>query len=294
VDGSVLERQMRVTRLGEGVDATHKLSAEAIARTIDVLVDYRRLMDRHGAGRARLVATSAARDAENADEFLSAAEQTTGVPPELLTGLEEGRLSFAGATAALPAGTRGPLLVVDIGGGSTELAAGNPDWPSDAVQAVSLDIGCVRISERFLHHDPPAAKELEAARRTIDLEVQRARRVLPELAPKSPVVGLAGTVSTLAALDQQLAAYDRAKIHHVVLGRGTVVGWLDRLAHDDHAARLARPGMVPGRADVIVGGVLVLAAVMADFDRAECLVSEDDILDGLVASLRLAPPVSPS
>jgi exopolyphosphatase/guanosine-5'-triphosphate,3'-diphosphate pyrophosphatase len=292
-DGEVLDREMRITRLGEAVDATHKLSADAMARTVAVLADYRRTMDRHGVVRARLVATSAARDAVNADEFFAAAEEATGVHPELLSGLEEGRLSFAGATASLGGDgrERAPVLVVDIGGGSTELVAGvtpgttGPIGDAD-VTAVSLDIGCVRLTERFFHHDPPLGSELAEARAVVEAEVGRARAELPPMDGGGMLIGLAGTVSTLAALNLELPRYDRVAIHHAVLGREQVDRWLTTLSTEDRRARLARPGMVEGRADVIVGGVLVLAAVMAGFECRECLVSEDDILDGLVASIR--------
>ena len=209
--------------------------------------------------------------------------------PELLSGDEEGRLSFAGATAHLPPERvgPGPVLVVDIGGGSTELVAGEGPGasPTPDVVAVSLDIGCVRVGERFLVHDPPLARELGDARAAVDAELARARAVLPALAPGGLLVGLAGTVSTLAALDRGVSAYERALLHHVVLGRDDVERWLGLLSGEDSRARLARPGMVEGRADVIVGGVLILAAVLGNFDRPECLVSEDDILDGLAAAL---------
>jgi len=284
-DGTVLERLMRITRLGEGVDATHRLSPEAVARTVSVLTDYRTVMDRHGVVRARLVATSAARDATNAGQFLSAALDATGVPPEILTGIEEGALSFAGATAHVPDEGLGPgpVLVVDIGGGSTELVAGEP--AAGELAAVSLDVGCVRVTERFLHHDPPGPDELSRARRAVDAQLARTRRVLPPLAPGGLLIGLAGTVSTLAALDLRLTRYRREAVHHVVLGRDKVAHWLETLVAEDSRARSARPGMVEGRADVIAGGVLILDAVMTAFDRDSCLVSEDDILDGLVATL---------
>ncbi len=257
------------------------------------------------------MATSAARDATNAEAFMSAATDAVGVRPEILSGDEEGRVSFAGATAGLapPAVATGPVLVVDIGGGSTELVAGYPaSWgaaargapargaPSegtlsqgapwrDAVDAVSLDVGCVRVTERFLHHDPPRPDELAEARAAVDGHLATARAVLPPLEPGGLLVGLAGTVSTLAALEHGVEVYDRARIHHVVLRRDDVERWLGVLGAEDSRARLARPGMVEGRADVIVGGVLVLVAVMADLDRSRCLVSEDDILDGLAAGL---------
>jgi exopolyphosphatase / guanosine-5'-triphosphate,3'-diphosphate pyrophosphatase len=285
-DGKVLHREMRITRLGEGVDATHKLSADAMARTVAVLEEYRALMDQSGVGKARLVATSAARDAVNAEEFFSAAEHATGIRPELLSGAEEGRLSFSGATASLTAAERGTgfVLVVDIGGGSTELVAGVP--PTGTVTAVSLDIGCVRLTERFFQHDPPLASELAEARAVVTAEVARARQqALPSMDDDGLLIGLAGTVSTLAALELGLSHYERSRIHHAVLSREQVDQWLERLAAENRRSRLARPGMVEGRADVIVGGVLVLAEVMAGFERRQCLVSEDDILDGMVASL---------
>lgn len=290
-DGVVLERHMRITRLGEGVDSARKLAPQAIARTLRALAEYRELMDRHHVRRARLVATSAARDATNAEEFLAGAQEVTGVPPELLTGLEEGVLSFAGATARLPAEQigPGPVLVVDVGGGSTELVAGSPRRPGgveESAAVVSMDLGCVRVTERFLHHDPPTAAELDEARHAIGAHLARARDELPRLEPGGLLVGLAGTVSTLAALEQGLATYDRDRIHHFVLTQSVVESWLERLAAETRGARAARPGMVAGRADVIVGGVLVLAAVMSHFDRPECLVSEDDILDGLADSVR--------
>ena len=169
-DGTVLERQMRITRLGEGVDAARKLSPAAIDRTLAVLRDYRRAMDGHAVARVRVVATSAARDAVNAEEFEAAAADVVGVRPEILSGEEEGRLSFAGATAHLPpdAAGAGPVLVVDIGGGSTELVVGHlgpvDDGSAPALTIRSLDIGCVRVSERFLREDPPGGDEMARAR----------------------------------------------------------------------------------------------------------------------------------
>ena len=285
--GAVLDRQMRITRLGEGVDATGRLDPIAIGRTVAVLTDYRRRMEELGVTRARLVATSAARDAANTEEFIAAARAATGVEPELLSGDDEGRLSFAGATASLPAafGGLGPVLVVDIGGGSTELVVGE-NGDAHGAHAVSLDVGCVRVSERFFHHDPPHAGELADADAVVRGELARARAVLPPLQRDGPLIGLAGTVSTLASLQKGMREYRREDIHHAVLDVADVSTWLDVLSSEPAAARMQRPGMVEGRADIIVGGVLVLACVMDEFDRRRCLVSEDDILDGLVASLR--------
>jgi len=295
-DDEVLERQMRITRLGEGVDATRRLSEEAIERTVSVLRDYRGLMERHGVRGARLAATSATRDATNSEQFFEAAEAATALRPELLSGDDEARLSFEGATAHLSPRWReeGTLLVVDIGGGSTELAVGDVSEPSrnlemearDDVASVSLDMGCVRISERFLAHDPPAAAEMAEARSFIEDALGRARDRLPPLPKGGTVVGLAGTVSTVAALEARLEHYDRSAVHGAVLSRTQVHQWLEQLAREDRARRLARPGMARGREDVIVGGVMILDVVMDVFDRERCLVSEDDILDGLAASVR--------
>lgn len=280
-DGRPLVRLMRITRLGEGVDATRKLSGDAIGRTVDALAAFRAETDRLGVVRARLVATSAVRDAENGDEFLAEARRVSGVEPELLTGDEEGRLAHAGATADLQPAD-GDTVVVDIGGGSTELVVEH----EGEVRAVSMDLGCVRLTERHLH-DPPAAADLAAAHATIAAELDRALGVVPALGalrPGSRLLGLAGTVSTLAALDQGLAEFDRERTHHYRLSRDAVGRWLDALAAEPAAARARRPGMSPGREDVIVGGILVLADVMDRFGFDSCTVSESDILDGLAAS----------
>ena len=288
--GDVLERAMRITRLGEGVDATHRLSDQAIARTVAVLRDYRRLMDRHGVSLVRVVATSAARDADNAEEFMAAAETVIGVRPEVLSGGEEGLLSFMGATAQLPRALSGsgPVLVTDIGGGSTELSVGRPQQdggPGREVSTRSLDIGCVRVTERFLAHDPPQAGELAAARSHVAREVARARDELPALPPGALLIGLAGTVTTLVSLEQGIESYDRTKVHHALLTRGAVEAWLEKLSARTAADRMSFRGMVDGRQDVIVGGALILAVVMEVFGCERCLVSEDDILDGMAAVL---------
>lgn len=281
--GETLVRLMRVTRLGQGVDATHKLEGDAIERTLAVLQEFRSTMDDLGVGRVRMVATSAVRDAVNGHEFLDAAADAVGAPAELLSGEEEGALAYAGATAELPPTPDG-VVVVDIGGGSTELITEE----GARVHAVSLDLGCVRLTERYLHHDPPTAEELAAAVGVVDEELKRALAAVPALtrAASRALVGLAGTVSTLSALEQGVADYDRARLHHSVLEADVVRRWCDRLAAEPSSARARRVGMVPGREDVIVGGVLVLREVMARFEAGECLVSESDILDGLAATIR--------
>jgi exopolyphosphatase/guanosine-5'-triphosphate,3'-diphosphate pyrophosphatase len=281
--GRPLERLMRITRLGEGVDATGKLSPEALERCLSVLRDYRAEMDRLGVVRGRLVATSAVRDAANGDEFLAAAAQVTGVSAELLAGTEEGRLSMAGAVADLDDGD-GPFLVLDIGGGSTELVTGSgPDDPELA--AVSLQIGCVRLSERYLRSDPPTPAELEQAESMVGDLLESTLAEEPSFGRARTLVGLAGTVTTLSSLNMGLDEYDRSRVHHSVLTAGEVEAWYRTLAGEMQEARLDRAGMVPGREDVIVGGALVLFVVMTRLGFDRCLVSEADILDGIVAGL---------
>jgi exopolyphosphatase / guanosine-5'-triphosphate,3'-diphosphate pyrophosphatase len=282
--GEPLAREVRITRLGQGVDRTRTLHPDAIARTVSVLRDYAGTMRRLGVTGARLVATSAVRDAANRDEFLRAASAAAGVEAEVLSGIEEGRLSYAGATADL-APAVGADVVLDIGGGSTELVVSG----RGGLEAVSLDLGSVRLTERDLPSDPPLSAELEAAGRAIAAELDRAEEAAPALGSLpagSRLLGLAGTVSTISALEQRLATYDRARLHHSVLTAAVVDRWCATLAGEPAAARAARPGMVEGREDVIVGGALVLRAVMARFGFGECLVSESDILDGLIASQR--------
>ena len=277
----ILERCMTITRLGAHVDASGALAPDAVARTVDALRRYRRILDDHGAERVRICATSAARDARNREDFFAAAEQVVGVRPELLGGEEEARLSFLGATAELdPSG--GPFMVVDIGGGSTEFAVGTEREPDGVV---SIDVGCVRLTERFLHRDPPAPEELSAALSVAEAYLDDVVRELPAVTEAAAMVGLAGTVTTVAAVELGLAHYDRARIHHFRLSRAAAEDVFRTLATESLADRLHNPGLDPARADVIVGGCCVLVAVLRYFDLAECLVSESDILDGMARSL---------
>lgn len=281
---------MRITRLGEGVDANRRLAPAAIARTVEVLREFRGRMDAHGVSNGRLIATSAVRDAANRDEFLDAATAAADLQAELLTGDEEARTAFAGATRDLPH-VNEDTVVVDVGGGSTELAIGR----QGDVRAMSLDIGCVRLTERILHHDPPTEGELKAASEVIDRALQEASTcglALEAVSPGCRLVGLAGTVATLAMLQQQLVRYDRAKVHHFLLLWEQVERWRNVLAGETAADRRRRPGMEQGRQDVIVGGVLVLQQVMRRLGVGSCLTSESDILDGLVASLRNRAPIA--
>ena len=280
-DGArTIERRMVITRLGQGVDKAGKLNPDAIARTAAVLADYKALIEHHGATKVRATATSAARDALNRDEFFGAAADALGVVPELLSGEEEGRLSFAGATAELDPDA-GPFLVCDIGGGSTEIVFG----ATEAEAGRSLDIGCVRLTEQFLHGDPPRPDELSNAVGYVRDELEDVRLQLPVLDGARKLIGLAGTVSAVAAIEQGLRAYDRDRIHHFTLTRAAAEDVFRTLATEALADRVYNPGLERGRADVIVGGCVILVCLMRVFRFQECLVSESDMLDGLVMSL---------
>ena len=210
--GKVLAREMRITRLGQGVDATGRLADEAVERTLSVLRTYRELMDGAGVSEGRLVATSAARDAANGPAFLVEASTTTGVTAEILTGDEEGELSFNGATADLEPAL-GDDVVLDIGGGSTELVLRR----GPTLFAHSMQVGCVRVTERVLTSDPPTPAELESARVMVGEALDRAFVAIPalsELHEASRLIGLAGTVATLVMIDRQLVDYDRRLVHH--------------------------------------------------------------------------------
>ena len=278
--GRPLERINRITRLGKGVDSTGRLDPDAISRTIDALRDYRAVIDRHGVERIRMTCTSASRDASNRDEFFAAVRETIGIDPELISGEEEGALSFAGATADLDPDL-GPFLVCDIGGGSTEFIIG-----TDSVErSISVDIGCVRMTEAWLHHDPPLPEELSQALSVIDIHLDDVERELGDLSAVRTFVGLAGTITNVAAIELGLAEYDPERIHHFVLTRAAIEDVFRTLATESVAERVENPGLEPARADVIVGGLCVLVAIMRRFGLAQCLVSEADILDGLAASV---------
>jgi exopolyphosphatase/guanosine-5'-triphosphate,3'-diphosphate pyrophosphatase len=277
-----IERLMRITRLGQGTNATGRLAPEAIDRTMVVLREFRDVMDRFGvpAGRVRITATSAARDASNRDDFFGPAAEVVGAVPELLSGEEEGRLSFLGATTGLDP-TLGPFLVVDIGGGSTEFSVEGA--------SMSVDVGCVRLSETYLHSDPPAPEELHACISVTTEYLKDVVRELPSVVDARTFVGLAGTITTVAAVELGLATYDRDAIHHFVLTRAAAEDVFRTLATESRADRIHNPGLEEARADVIVGGCCILVAIFRELGFDECLVSEADILDGLVLS-QLSPP----
>lgn len=273
-----LERLMRITRLGEGLGRTGQISTAALGRTSEVLAGYREVLDRRAVRRLRVVATSAARDAANFEELSNAVAEALGQKPELLSGEDEARLAFLGATAELDGAS--PYLVVDIGGGSTELSFGT-DGPE---VVVSLDVGCVRLTEEFLHTDPPAAEELSAVVSVVHAHLEDGLRELRRADEAKTVVGLAGTVTTVAAVELGLATYDREAIHHFRLTRAACEDVFRTIATERLEDRRHNPGLDPGRADVIVGGTAILVTLMRHLELAEILVSEADILDGLVRS----------
>ncbi len=277
---ATLDRRMTVTRLGQGVDATGRLDPAAIDRTAAVLATYRRAIDDLGAERVRMTATSAAREAANRDDFFAAAQAAVGVAPELLSGDAEADLSFAGAVSDLDP-TLGPFLVVDLGGGSTEFAFGSTSCEA----ALSTEMGCVRFTEKYLEHDPPRPEELVAALSVAEAYVDDVRQAIPMVGEARTFVGLAGTVTTAAAVEIGLATYDRDAIHHFVLTKEAAEDVFRTLATENRAQRITNPGLEEARADVIVGGMCVLVTIMRRLGLDACLVSEADILDGLAISL---------
>jgi exopolyphosphatase/guanosine-5'-triphosphate,3'-diphosphate pyrophosphatase len=271
---------MRITRLGQGVDATGQLAPEAIDRTMKVLREFRGVMDELGVDGVRIAATSAARDASNRDDFFDEAEELVGARPELLSGREEGHLAFLGATADVDK-AEGPFVVLDIGGGSTEFIVGT----DDAEGVISVDIGCVRLTEKELHHDPPQPEELSIALSMVDAYLDDVRREVPAVADAKTFIGVAGTITTVAAVEIGLVEYDRDAIHHFRLTHAAAEDVFRTLATETREARIANPGLEEARADVIVGGCCILVAIFRSFGFDECLVSESDILDGLLYSL---------
>ncbi len=283
-----VHREMRVVRLGEGVDATGRIATSALDRTWRALADYAAVITASGAVRVRMTATSATRDAENRADFVTMVRSTIGQDPEVITGAEEAELSFAGAVGELDAAT-GPFMVVDIGGGSTELVIGTRKAGVNTITgSVSLDIGCVRITERILRSDPPTPAEREAATRwarhmlaggLAQLPVESVRRLVP----------VSGTATTVAAAALKLPCYDPARIHLSRIPAERVHQMAAFLMGANRSHRAALQYMHPGRVDVIGGGALILSTtVELVAQRApitEITVSEHDILDGIALSL---------
>jgi exopolyphosphatase/guanosine-5'-triphosphate,3'-diphosphate pyrophosphatase len=291
-----VDRRMEIVRLGQGVDATGRLSQEALSRTLRALQGYARIIAETAAGAVRMVATSATRDAANAADFVRGVSEVLGLEPEVLSGQEEAYLSFTGATAELPRQPGACYLVVDIGGGSTEFVLGGGGGDGDGhawagelpgcagITAASVDVGCVRLTERHLHGDPPTEAEIAAAAADIDAALDVVAAAMPAAEART-LVGLAGSVTTVAGLALRLPGYDAGLIHHSRIPAEEVSEQTRRLLRLTRAQRAALGVMHPGRADVIGGGALVLDRLMQRFGFAEVLVSEHDILDGIAWAL---------
>ncbi|WDO07964.1 Ppx/GppA family phosphatase [Streptomyces murinus] len=282
-----LDRRMTIVRLGQGVDRTGRLAPEALERTFAACREYAGIIKEHGAERLRFVATSASRDAENREDFVRGVLDILGVEPEVITGDQEAEFSFTGATRELTGRTdlARPYLVVDIGGGSTEFVVGD-----EKVRAArSVDVGCVRMTERHLVHggevsDPPTEEQIAAIRADIEAALDLAEQTVP-LREARTLVGLAGSVTTVSAIAQDLPDYDSARIHHSRISRARVREITEHLLHSTHAERATIPSMHPGRVDVIGAGSLVLLAIMERTGAEEVVVSEHDILDGIAWSV---------
>jgi exopolyphosphatase/guanosine-5'-triphosphate,3'-diphosphate pyrophosphatase len=282
-DGRALARDMRITRLSQGVDASGTLTPEAMERTFEVLMKYRETCDEFKVTAGLLVATSAVRDATNRSAFISRAHDIVGFEATLLSGDEEAAFSYAGATSDLVESTT-PTMIVDVGGGSTELAL----KVQGELKSYSMQLGCVRVSERALGRGVVTPESDAAARSMINAELDRAFSAVPDfgrVAGNVRLIGLAGTVATLAQLDAGITVYNRDVVHHRLLTRSVVQAWRDRLASETPDERVTHPGMVVGREDVLTAGLYVLDAVMARLGVDELLSSESDILDGIVSSL---------
>lgn len=291
VDGRLrdVHREMRIVRLGQGVDATGEFAPDALERTRLALLDYAELLRRHNVTKVRMVATSATRDAANRDDFFTMTATILGsaVPgaiAEVITGSEEAALSFAGAVGELDSAA-GPFVVVDLGGGSTEVVLGD----SAGVQAsYSADIGCVRMTERCLHSDPPTAAEVAVAREVVRERLGEALQVVPVEGART-WVGLAGTFTTLAALAHGMATYDSDAIHLSRVRLPDLLEVCEELIAMPRAQRAALGPMHEGRVDVIGGGAIVVQELAAQLARragiTELVVSEHDILDGIALSI---------
>jgi exopolyphosphatase / guanosine-5'-triphosphate,3'-diphosphate pyrophosphatase len=283
VDGVVrdVDRRMIINRLGEGMDLSGQFSTQALQRTFAACDEYASLIRGLNAQRVRFVATSASRDAGNRDEFIAGVHERLGVEPDVISGEEEAHLSFIGATAGIDQEHPAPYLVVDIGGGSTEFVLG-VDVPT---HARSVNIGCVRMTERHLVGDPASPAQIELAMKDIDAAIEQAANEVP-FAIASTLIGVAGSVTTVAAIALGLDEYDSALIHGSVIDADAVLDVTELLLAMPRDQRAAMGVMHPGRVDVIGAGALVLSRIMAATGAAEVVVSEHDILDGI--ALRLA------
>jgi exopolyphosphatase / guanosine-5'-triphosphate,3'-diphosphate pyrophosphatase len=278
-----LVREMRMVRLGQDVDRTGRLADEALGRAFGAIDEYAASIASYDVEAVRFCATSAARDASNADVFTAGVEKRLGVTPEVLSGADEAQLSYHGATRSLGVDLAAPVLVVDIGGGSTELVIGDGHGQVRAAQ--SLDIGSVRMTERYFPTDPPTEREIAIATAEIDAALDALPAEGVDLSQARALVGVAGTITTVAAMVLDLASYQRETIHHATLAVPAVHEATERLLAMTHDERRALPFMHPGRADVIGAGALIFDRVLLRTPVDSVLVSEADILDGIAWSM---------
>ncbi len=282
VDGNKvtdLVREMRTVRLGEGVDTTGEFSSAALERTFAACREYAELLMQYEVKELRFIATSASRDVSNRNAFIVGVKETLGVEPEVISGDQEAELSYRGALSGLH--VQAPVLVADIGGGSTEFVTSLPDG---SLVSRSLNIGCVRMTERHLHSDPPTQQEIETAISDIDNQIELIHRTI-SINSETTFIGLAGSVTTVAAMAMGLNDYDADLIHGSVVSIDQVEAVTDELLHMTRAQRAELRFMHPGRVDVIGGGALVLKESMRILGFEQVLVSEKDLLDGVVLRL---------
>ena len=275
-----LDRRLILTRLGQGVDATGRFHPDALERTLAAFAEYAEVVADLGAERVRLVATSAARDASNRDEFFAGARDRLGVDAEIISGDEEAALSFRGALTALP-DVAAPALVMDIGGGSTELVLGSGGVTPSIEHGLSLDIGSVRVRERFLAGDPPTGDQIAGASDYIDSLLDGSGLPFGEVATW---IGVGGTATSLSAVNQRLLEYDRTRVHASTVGRDELSALTQQLLASSVAQVRTLPSMHPKRADVICAGALIADRVGRRVS-VDLTVSESDILDGIALGL---------
>ncbi len=286
VDGRLvdLDRRMQIVRLGQGVDATGRIAPEAMTRTLDAIAEYAQICRDLGAEKLRFVATSASRDASNADQFITGVRDLLGLEPEVVPGHEEAQLSFTGATTGLSHGAGAPYLVVDLGGGSTELVLGR-----DTVDAaLSMNVGSVRMTERHLHDDPPTPTQIAAAAADVDTHLDQAADAVP-VDRTTTLVGVAGTITALTAIMLDLPEYDSSRVHGATFTVEEALAGCERVLAMNREQRAALPSLHAGRVDVIGAGALVWSRVIHRVADAagvtHVVTSEHDILDGIALSL---------
>ena len=277
-DGREIIREMEIVKLGEGVDRTKNFSPIAVERTLVALRRFKALIDHHKVERVRFCATSATRDAQNRKIFTEPVESILGVAPEVIVGIEEARLSFLGATSELPI-SDAPFLVVDIGGGSTEFVLGERNVQS----AISVDIGCVRMTERHFTNDSPTEQEIASTRLDINRAIDQVETEVP-ISSARTLVAVAGTATTVAAAALKLPTYDREAIHGARISAERTFEISNWLLSMDKNERANLGFMHPGRVEVIAAGALVLAEILKRTGAREFVASERDILDGIVAT----------